>query len=208
MNHVCRSQLVLAGGLITLINLVGETPASGTISECACTPPNNVYINNAFLAQLVEQPLNMREVPCSTQGERTNFMKLIIWNQKLGDVKCPYMRRWVLNFFNLFSIRLHHWMSGDDPRSHHDHPWSFIVIVLKGTYYDVTPTGREFMETFSVTCRDALHRHTVETNGCWTLLFTGPEKRAWGFFTTKKSGKEIWMKANRYFRKNGHHPCS
>ncbi len=61
----------------------------------------------------------------------------IRWKEPLGRPECPYMYRWVFNF-GLFSIRVHHWLRSDDKRFFHDHPWSFISIVLKGGYTDVS----------------------------------------------------------------------
>ncbi len=133
-------------------------------------------------------------------------MSFLTLGQRLGDPKCPYLRRWVLNL-GLFSIRLHHWRRGDDPRHHHDHGWDFVVWVLKGSYIDVTPDGEEQMTIGTIRFRRAEHRHTVRTNGCWTLLLCGPERRSWGFFINRKTGHEYWVKASRYFRKKGHHPC-
>ena len=128
------------------------------------------------------------------------------WRQKLGKPECPYLERWVFDFY-FFSIRIHHWFFGDDPRHFHDHGWDFAGIVLSGSYVDVNPNGRELMNTGKVFYRKAEHRHTVETSGCWTLLITGKEKREWGFWLKNKSGKDIWFKAKRYFLKKGSHPC-
>jgi hypothetical protein len=133
--------------------------------------------------------------------------KLLIWNQKLGKPECPYMRRWVFNFFDLFSVRLHNWFYGDDPRAFHDHPWDFVTIVLKGSYTDLNPEGKQEMDRWTVKFRKAEHKHTVETKGCWTLLFCGPTKREWGFFARTKAGNIKFLKHSRYFRKHGHHPC-
>lgn len=133
-------------------------------------------------------------------------MKILTWRQKLGKPECPYLERWILNF-GVFSIRLHHWFFGDDPRHFHDHPWDFLVLVLRGSYWDVSPEGRELMSAGKAVYRKAEHRHTVETKGAWTLLITGPEKRVWGFWLKNKSGKDIWFKAKRYFIKKGNHPC-
>lgn len=126
--------------------------------------------------------------------------------QKLGKKECPYLTRWVLDF-KLFSIRLHHWHFGDDPRSFHDHPWHFFGIVLIGSYFDLTVSGRENMPTGKVFFRNAHHKHTVETKGCWTLIFTGPEIREWGFWIKNTKGRDVWFKAKRYFLKRGHHEC-
>lgn len=133
-------------------------------------------------------------------------MSFIIIGQRLGDPKCPYMRRWVLNL-GLFSIRLHHWLRGDDPRHMHDHPWWWFSLVLKGILIDVTESGEEMLPPGSLRYHPALHKHTVKTNGCWTLLLTGPERRIWGFWVARRSGHPYWVRASRYFRKKGHHPC-
>lgn len=131
---------------------------------------------------------------------------MIIWNQKLGKPECPYMRRWVFDF-KLFSIRLHRWYFGDDPRHLHDHPWWFWTFILWGSYTDVIKEHKRKLNTWTLHYRPALHTHTVETKGCWTLLLCGPEKRIWGFWIKHKSGNPYWVKATRYFRKKGHHPC-
>lgn len=132
---------------------------------------------------------------------------ILIWKQKLGDVSCPYMIRWAIGWNSLFSIRLHHWIRGDDERAFHDHPWNFFCFVLSGNYVDVSEDGRDVMDCGRICYRPALHKHTVETKGCWTLILTGPEKREWGFHTKTKAGNPTWIQASRYFRKFGHHPC-
>lgn len=134
-------------------------------------------------------------------------MNIITWRQKLGRSECPYLERWVLNL-KIISIRLHHWNYGDDDRAFHDHPWNFWGIVLKGSYIDDNPEGEEEMPQWKTFYRKAEHKHTVKTNGCWTLLICGPEIREWGFFVLNKSQTNlIWHKAKRYFLKNGHHQC-
>ncbi len=133
-------------------------------------------------------------------------MSFLTIGQRLGKPECPYLRRWVLNL-GLFSVRLHHWFYGDDPRHMHDHPWAFWTIVLRGSYTDVTPQGEELLPAGSIRYRPALHKHTVKTKGCWTLLLCGPESRIWGFWITRASGHPYWVRASRYFRKKGHHQC-
>lgn len=113
------------------------------------------------------------------------------------------MRRWVLGF-GIFSIRLHHWYSSDDARFWHDHSWFFVTLVLWGGYTDVSLFGRERMTPGVIRYRPALHRHTVEVDrgGCWTLVFTGPKVRRWGFWVGNK-----FRRSAKYFREYGHHPC-
>lgn len=136
---------------------------------------------------------------------------LLEWRKPLGLPECPYVYRWTLGT-PFGSIRVHNWKSSDDDRAHHDHPWSFLTVVLRGGYTDVSPTVidkhsgviRDHLRVGSVRYRAAEHVHTVQVDpgGCLTLLLTGPEKRFWGFWLRNK-----WRKAGRYFRLNGHHPC-
>lgn len=113
------------------------------------------------------------------------------------------MERWVLNV-GLFSIRIHHWRSSDDGRFFHDHPWNFITLVLRGSYVDVSTSGRESMTLGTIRYRSATHAHTTEVapSGCWTIVLTGPVVRRWGFWV-----KDRWVKANKFFLTYGHHPC-
>jgi len=128
----------------------------------------------------------------------------IVWGQKLGREDKPYLQRWVVGNAS-FSIRLHHWFYGDDPRAFHDHAWDFICFVIKGSYYDVTESGEEFMPRGVIRFRKAGHKHTVKTDGCWTIVVTGKTKRKWGFWVRNATGNPIWLRARRYFFKYGHH---
>lgn len=127
----------------------------------------------------------------------------IIWGQKLGKQECPFLRRWVLDF-KLFSIRLHHWTGSDDNRALHDHPWSFLTFVFRGSYRDVTESGDEILKAPSIHSRSAFHLHSVQliSKSVWTLLITGPTKRTWGYRVGKR-----WVPSRRYYRENGMHPC-
>lgn len=123
------------------------------------------------------------------------------WRQRLGRADCPYAERWVLDL-GAFSIRLHHFLHSDDDRAFHDHPWWFVTLVLRGSYIDRSPAGDDVLRAGSVRYRPALHRHTVVTEGVWTVLVTGPQERVWGFWPEGK-----FRRSSRYFRKYGHHPC-
>lgn len=128
---------------------------------------------------------------------------------RIGEVDV-YMRRWyILVFPRLFSIRIHHIQLGDLDRWPHDHPWSFLSIILRGGYteWHCTPEtfGSERVE-FTVNQREwarflvkhvrffNIHNNTDlhqirefhrPGKGSWTLIFTGPERREWGFMTDK-----------------------
>ena len=128
---------------------------------------------------------------------------MITLGEKLGNPECPYIKRWVIDF-GIFSIRLHHWLSSDDQRHFHDHPWWYLTLVLKGGYTDRNPNGSKRRTIGSLDFYPATHQHTVKVDrgGCWTLLITGREKRVWGFWVKNK-----FRKRNKYFFEHGHHPC-
>lgn len=135
-------------------------------------------------------------------------MTKIVWcgltlREELGSRDCPYLIRWVFQT-RWFSVRLHHWISSDDQRHYHDHPFWFLVLVLRGSYTDRSPAGDDRMTAGRVRFRPAEHKHTalVDRGGCWTLLLCGPEIREWGFWVNGR-----FRKRNKYFFEHGHHPC-
>jgi hypothetical protein len=127
----------------------------------------------------------------------------ITWKQNLGDPTCSYLRRWVLDC-GWFSLRVHHWISSDDDRYFHDHPWWYWTFCLFGGYTDVSEKGNQVIRPFTLHYFPAEHKHSVRVGieGAWTLLLTGPEKRVWGFWVDGK-----FRKRNKYFFEFGHHQC-
>ena len=125
----------------------------------------------------------------------------------LGVPGCEYVIRWMVET-PLGSVRLHHWLAPDDDRAPHDHPWSFTTFVLRGGYYDLSPTGSEHLRAPAVRRRAAEHPHTVfpDRDGAWTIIVTGPKVRQWGFWVKGANGVKF-VKSYRYFYKYGHHPC-
>ncbi len=51
-----------------------------------------------------------------------------------------YMRRWVLSLPGGWKLRLHHIERADDHLFYHDHPFSFVSVVLWGWYVEERPT--------------------------------------------------------------------
>lgn len=118
----------------------------------------------------------------------------------LGPDGSPYMRRWVLEA-RWFTVRLHHILREDyDQSTFHDHPWSFVSVLIRGAYAEWVPGGGPrgasifrgavgFFRDAPLGRRvavyrpaEALHRITwVPKGGAWTLVFTGPKRRVWGF---------------------------
>lgn len=136
-------------------------------------------------------------------GRKTKKVQLI-WNEPLGMTECPYAFRWVIIFFG-YSIRVHHFLRSDDKRAYHNHPWWFLTFVLRGSYTDVSPEGRDELRRFNFRYRKAEHAHYVDVpkGGCWTVLVTGKPLNKWGFIVNGKLKRPL-----KYFHAYGHPICS
>jgi hypothetical protein len=141
-----------------------------------------------------------------------------------NDDGVPYMVRRAINT-RFGGVKLHHILRSDDDRDLHDHPWSFLSIILWGGYFEHRPTqwcencGRSMIglnrfcnaggahhhalteKTWhgpgSVLWRPAPSVHRLELPAgktVWSLVFTGPKRREWGFHTI--CGFIPWMKYN------------
>lgn len=119
--------------------------------------------------------------------------KLSPWRHPLG---------WFIQLFGV-AVRIHHIASPDLDRHMHDHPWSFISVILKGGYVERLPVyqpfpvfyagdseegevGRnEYRVRGSVRYRSRFCRHTIVSvlPDTWTLFITFKPKQDWGFFT-------------------------
>lgn len=173
------------------------TQKSGTLSEKPTERSRGWKLRNYFGRV---PPLDTEEVGGSNPSPRT----IIKFREKLGLPTCPYLVRWRIET-RLGSVRLHHWLGPDDDRAFHDHPWDFLTFVLKGGYTDTSPDGDERLKAPTWQYRPSTHQHTVypDKGGAWTLVFTGPKIRPWGFWVAGK-----FKKANKYFLEHGHHPCN
>ena len=103
-----------------------------------------------------------------------------------GDCARPYLRRWMLIVCG-YSIRLHHWMRSDDDRFYHDHACDFISIVLKGIYYNHTPSGIFCIKAGQIWTAKARWRHylKIPRKGAWTLMLCGRPYHKWGFYVPR-----------------------
>lgn len=113
-----------------------------------------------------------------------------------------------------FNIYLHRYTGSDDDRALHDHPWRSVSFLLKGELQEHSKTdhfdthksvnrehtyysGERFgtCETTRITAvyrflpkfRSAKYTHRIElmSDTAWTLFFTGPKIREWGFHCPK-----------------------
>ena len=118
-----------------------------------------------------------------------------------------YMNRyWIIpykrNRFDI-AIRLHQILRSDLDRNLHDHPWSFISIILKGGYYEIREnslqgTYREVIKYDTGSIRyhnnESFHKLILNDNQeCWTLFITFKKKQGWGF--------KVWDKTKNQYVK-------
>jgi hypothetical protein len=111
-----------------------------------------------------------------------------------GRERCPtYLYRWtMLAWRGHFAAYLHHFVGDDWSLDLHDHPKRFISIGLKGWYYEHTPCkeceGRHtvirryaapWIRTFPAS---HIHRLSVPSKNCWTLVIVLKPVREWGFW--------------------------
>jgi len=112
-------------------------------------------------------------------------------DQIIGDgEKVPYMRRWfIIPPNDKQNVYLHHFLR-DDKDTPHDHPWPSVSIILDGGYREQFLDGSSVLRNpGNIVDRPAEQAHRIvllrDRRGgiiqAWTLFFTGPKIREWGF---------------------------
>lgn len=111
-----------------------------------------------------------------------------------GMNRCPtYLYRWTLLKGADWAVYLHHFVGDDWSRDLHDHPKRFISVGLWGWYIEEKPsrdlldrhrTERKkwhapWIRSFPAT---HIHRLTVPSKNCWTLVIVLHRVRDWGFW--------------------------
>ena len=109
----------------------------------------------------------------------------VIIEQERDGVYQPYLDRVYIIRTKWFSIRFHKILMSDLDRHLHDHPWDWFTFMVKGAYVEVTEKGNKIVKAGRVNGHKATtpHRLDLLTPEVWTIFFTGPEKRTWGFHT-------------------------
>ena len=97
-----------------------------------------------------------------------------------------------------FSVKVHNILLSDYD-CQHDHPWSFVTLLLKGGYVEYTPTGSKVYGPGSMLYRSAKYVHRLEIHQpVWSLVITFKKVREWGFITPGG-----WVKWFRYLPNEG-----
>lgn len=105
------------------------------------------------------------------------------------DVDSSYITRLHIIKTPFFAVCLH-WLNKPDPEPYlHDHPVSFLSIILRGWYREMRATVRDPLEIvehrwFNWIPASRQHRHTIYAlppGGALTICFMGPKTQEWGF---------------------------
>lgn len=108
-----------------------------------------------------------------------------------------YLTRLYLLNTPWFGIKLH-WFHGPDPdQDCHDHPWDFLSLVLRGVYQEkrqrFEQRGLSFYlveeseaqrkaGTIALRRSTDVHRITMVSANCLTLVINGPKRGSWFFW--------------------------
>lgn len=135
-----------------------------------------------------------------------SFVHRILGRSDIYFAGSLYMRRWRIIDLLWFGLRVHHIARSDADCELHDHPFTFVSIILTGGYYEHTIDGRRtWYGPGSVVVRSADNLHRLELlkdldaggpcidreRSAWTLVVRGPRRREWGFLTDR--GWQHWQ---------------
>lgn len=102
---------------------------------------------------------------------------------------------WPFHDHDLENAYVHRFLRSDDDRALHDHPWSWVTVLLDGSYWEHIPTDpnhpagetvrRERKAGDIVVRGDAGYPHRIELDDgrpVTTLFLTAEKSREWGFW--------------------------
>lgn len=123
----------------------------------------------------------------------------------IGGKENPLLIRWVLFRIPQFGIFIHKFCRSDYDRALHDHPWTFVSVILHGGYseYREEKDERGTYETLdwygpgSILYRPAEYKHRVVIykEPSWNLILVGRRRRKWGFWP---NGQWCWWRKYNY----------
>lgn len=129
------------------------------------------------------------------------------WTEIETDGSLYLRRLHIIQVPKVGAIMLHWILRPDRSRDLHDHPVSFLSLVLRGSYIELVPvatattytegvireriyTDRRYIRWLNF--KRATDAHCITEvfgpRGALTLVFAGPKVRQWGFYT-----KEGWI---------------
>lgn len=102
----------------------------------------------------------------------------------IGPLHDLYLDRLRIAETPRWAVWLHRIYRPDGTRHLHDHPRSFVSIVLLGNYTERTPSGYRVVRWFNVKRAEEAHSIVaLSRRPVWTLVLCGKRRRDWGFHT-------------------------
>jgi hypothetical protein len=95
-----------------------------------------------------------------------------------------------------YKVMLHYIRKPDNDRDPHDHPWSFLTLILWGGYLELVFKTEDQLRgkvpmisrllRVGFVWRRAEHIHQIHSllKPTWTLVFAGRGRRVWGFWNS------------------------
>jgi hypothetical protein len=89
-----------------------------------------------------------------------------------------------------------HWLNHPDPEPWlHDHPVTFLSLILRGGYSEIRYNGEYRRRWYNFIRANDAHTITHTDSNTLTFAFMGPKVRDWGYHTDK--GWVYWKDYNR-----------
>ncbi|MBK3798669.1 hypothetical protein GAY33_05385 [Azospirillum brasilense] len=116
-----------------------------------------------------------------------------------GSDGTPYLTRRELLRVGEYRVYLHRFHRADGDPEFHDHPWSFVTLILRGGYVEeeLTFSGmvRRAMRPGCIGFRRVGRVHRIaELLGkgeTWTVIIAGPKRRDWSFWRPVHDGLQV-----------------
>lgn len=135
---------------------------------------------------------------CIRTASEEQWISITAWLSKhrphldiIGKAKEVYLKRvWLLGHrTSKWALMIHQMNTPDQDRVPHDHPWSFLTLILWGGYVEETPNGRRYLKPWSIHYRPATYIHRIAElprDRAFTLVFRWRYVRSWGFWDNGK----------------------
>jgi hypothetical protein len=129
------------------------------------------------------------------------FRKLFLVKEIKSQEGELHFQRWRLLQTPLGSVYIHRIFKADQDKHCHDHPWSFVSVMLSGSYGIGNPNNASCRyysaPAVSVNKSTKFHKIAQVVKGpLTTLVLTGPKNREWGYSVDGE-----WMHHKEYREK-------
>lgn len=101
-----------------------------------------------------------------------------------------YLTRWRIIQTPWFGVYLHRFDRPDSRPTLHDHPWSFVSIVLRGGGYierrGIDQVRRRVRWVNALRATDMHYIESLASPVVWTLVLVGRRRREWGYIDQRR----------------------